>query len=291
VADSSHNGYLSSTDWSTFNGKQASGSYITALTGDVTASGPGSASSTVAKIAGTTVSGTTGSGNVVFSTGATLTTPTITVNDNALTVQNHVDHTKTILFDCTNGASGFSTTLKINNILSSVILNLPASSTTLIGNDTTATLTNKTIDTGGTNLIGSATISGTTGSGNVAFSASPTFTGTVSAAAITATGVTTMSGGTSVNRTPTAISYTALLSDCIIGVTDTSSARTVTLPTSAPAGMIMEIKDESGAAATNNITVQRGGSDTIDGATSITITANYGIARLYSNGSGAWFSR
>lgn len=48
VADTTHNGYLSSTDWNTFNGKQASGSYITALTGDVTASGPGSAAATAA---------------------------------------------------------------------------------------------------------------------------------------------------------------------------------------------------------------------------------------------------
>lgn len=75
VADSTHNGYLSSTDWSTFNGKQASGNYITALTGDVTATGPGSVASTVAKIAGTAVSGTTGSTNVVFSTSPTLTAP------------------------------------------------------------------------------------------------------------------------------------------------------------------------------------------------------------------------
>lgn len=48
VADSTHNGYLSSADWSTFNGKQAAGNYITALTGDVTASGPGSAAATIA---------------------------------------------------------------------------------------------------------------------------------------------------------------------------------------------------------------------------------------------------
>lgn len=73
VADSTHNGYLSSTDWSTFNGKQAAGNYITALTGDVTAAGPGSVASTLAKIQGTTVSGTTGTGNVVFSAAPTIT--------------------------------------------------------------------------------------------------------------------------------------------------------------------------------------------------------------------------
>jgi len=50
LADATHNGYLSSTDWTTFNGKQASGSYITALTGDATASGPGSVALTFATV-------------------------------------------------------------------------------------------------------------------------------------------------------------------------------------------------------------------------------------------------
>lgn len=50
VADTTHNGYLDSTDWNTFNGKQPAGSYITALTGDVTASGPGSVAATLATV-------------------------------------------------------------------------------------------------------------------------------------------------------------------------------------------------------------------------------------------------
>lgn len=54
IADSTHNGYLGSSDWSLFNGKQASGNYITALTGDVTASGPGSVAATIANNAITT---------------------------------------------------------------------------------------------------------------------------------------------------------------------------------------------------------------------------------------------
>ena len=44
-------GALSSADWTTFNGKQAAGNYITALTGDVTAAGPGSAAATIANSA------------------------------------------------------------------------------------------------------------------------------------------------------------------------------------------------------------------------------------------------
>lgn len=46
-ASTSTDGYLSAIDWNTFNNKAAAGNYITALTGEVTASGPGSASATV----------------------------------------------------------------------------------------------------------------------------------------------------------------------------------------------------------------------------------------------------
>lgn len=42
TASAINRGALSSADWTTFNNKQPAGSYITALTGDVTATGPGS---------------------------------------------------------------------------------------------------------------------------------------------------------------------------------------------------------------------------------------------------------
>lgn len=48
LSSTSTTGSLTSADWNTFNGKQASGNYITALTGDVTASGPGSVAGTIA---------------------------------------------------------------------------------------------------------------------------------------------------------------------------------------------------------------------------------------------------
>lgn len=51
LADSTHDGYLSQTDWAIFNSKQAAGSYITALTGEVTASGPGSVAATISNAA------------------------------------------------------------------------------------------------------------------------------------------------------------------------------------------------------------------------------------------------
>jgi hypothetical protein len=58
-ATTSESGYLSSTDWNTFNNKQPAGNYITALTGDVTASGPGSSAATVTALQGHSVSNAT----------------------------------------------------------------------------------------------------------------------------------------------------------------------------------------------------------------------------------------
>ena len=72
-ANSTTNGWLSSTDWNTFNNKQVAGNYITALTGDVTATGPGS---TVATLA--TVNATTGS------FGSSTSIPSFTVNGKGL---------------------------------------------------------------------------------------------------------------------------------------------------------------------------------------------------------------
>lgn len=51
LADATHQGAISAADWNTFNNKQASGNYITALTGDVTATGPGSVAATIANLA------------------------------------------------------------------------------------------------------------------------------------------------------------------------------------------------------------------------------------------------
>ncbi len=66
----SADGYLSSTDWNTFNNKQASGSYITELTGEATASGPGSATVTLSTpaVTGKLLTGVNISGGSVVAT-------------------------------------------------------------------------------------------------------------------------------------------------------------------------------------------------------------------------------
>jgi hypothetical protein len=78
----------------------------------------------------------------------------------------------------------------------------------------------------------------------------------------------------------------------LLAVTDTSAVRTITLPAANawPPGSELLVKDEGGSAGTNNITIQRAGTDTLDGGTSTTIAANYGTKRFYTDGSTKWFS-
>lgn len=94
---------------------------------------------------------------------------------------------------------------------------------------------------------------------------------------LSVTGPTTMNGAQIYKRTTTATDYTVLITDCYIGVTSTAAARTISLPnTGVTTGQIFIVKDESGGAATNNITVNvTGGVKTIDGAASQAINGNY----------------
>lgn len=96
-------------------------------------------------------------------------------------------------------------------------------------------------------------------------------------------------------RNPQAASYTATAKDYIVAVTSTAAARTITLPSSTglQIGYTVIVKDESGGAATNNITITRNatpGTDTIDGATSVTIATNYGKQGIYYGGSGKFYT-
>ena len=93
-------------------------------------------------------------------------------------------------------------------------------------------------------------------------------------------------------RTPVAdAAYGVLATDRAVAYASISAARIVTLPAAAtyPAGVPLRVYDKSGAASgSNTITIQRAGSDTISGATSIAITAAYGALTLVSDGAGKW---
>ncbi len=94
-------------------------------------------------------------------------------------------------------------------------------------------------------------------------------------------------GGVQVKMTTVQIgsSYAASVGDYVILVNKvTGSATTISLPSSPAAGQLMTIKDAKGDAATNAITISPTGG-TIDGASSATISTNYGVLRLIYNGS------
>jgi hypothetical protein len=81
--------------------------------------------------------------------------------------------------------------------------------------------------------------------------------------------------------------YTALINDGVIVYTSLTAGRTVSLPDATVLrGKEYIIKDGSGDAATFNITVDGNGSQTIDGAANIVISADYGMVKVKSNGTG-----
>lgn len=103
----------------------------------------------------------------------------------------------------------------------------------------------------------------------------------------------TVIGGQIVNlfETP-ATTYAILDTDYIIGVADTSSPVTITLPAQlAPdnIGQIYVVKDQSGGALINNITIEVSGGANIDGNPTVAINTNYGSLSFYCNGA-QWFT-
>lgn len=75
--------------------------------------------------------------------------------------------------------------------------------------------------------------------------------------------------------------------------TNTSTTRTIILPAASAvtAGRYYIIKDKTGSAATNNITITPAGSDTIDGVSaSVKVTSAYGNLTLISDGVSGWLT-
>jgi hypothetical protein len=90
----------------------------------------------------------------------------------------------------------------------------------------------------------------------------------------------------------------ALAGNLVIGASDTythylvssAAARSITLPAASgvTAGRFYVFTDSTGSAATNNITINRAGSDTIEGDASHILAENYGSVILVSDGTSKW---
>lgn len=96
---------------------------------------------------------------------------------------------------------------------------------------------------------------------------------------------------------PTAVAfaaspYTILAADTVLLVDTSGGAVEVDLPAVASSsGRTIVIKDEAGSAATNAITIDPNGAETLDGsATSATITVNFGFLEIFCDGT-QWLSQ
>ena len=108
--------------------------------------------------------------------------------------------------------------------------------------------------------------------------------------AIYTNGLKTVPGpGLNIGRTAVAdAAYQLLSNDCYVAYTSLTAARTATLAAVAglTVGQVAIVADESGNAATDNITVAGHGSETLDGLASVKIAENFGFVILENTGTG-----
>jgi len=155
---------------------------------------------------------------------------------------------------------------------------------TVSGSSQLAGVTATTISASSTlQAVGNATFGG-----NVAVSGTVTFAGggTINNTTIGATTPSTVAmtaGFVAFSGSITDTTYAVTSADYILGVDTTSNAVEVDLEAAgtAGAGRMLIIKDISGSAGTNNITVDPNGSELIDGQSSLVIAANSGSVMLF----------
>ena len=89
-----------------------------------------------------------------------------------------------------------------------------------------------------------------------------------------------------IKRSTSAASVTLTRDHYYMGITSTAATRTVTLPAVADvaAGKTYIIKDESGAAGTNNIIVQANAAELIDSSNTYIISSNYAAVGIVCTG-------
>lgn len=103
--------------------------------------------------------------------------------------------------------------------------------------------------------------------------------------------VLTIGGGLILSRRFTNTSITASITDYYIGASTQNGPLSIRLPAASLLGngQTYVVKDEYGAANTNNVTILASGSQTIDGQNSIVLESPYSSIQLYCNGANEYF--
>lgn len=208
----------------------------------------------------------------------------------------------------------FNNTLTFNGT-DSTTFTLPGANDTIPGVGATNAFTGSDTFSGAFNCTGTCELNGTA-FGTFAtqnYATPPAIGGTTpnSIAATTVTATTPIglsSGGTNASTAAGARSSTGLNIDALTSIGDTNAtlaattrvagtsasftaARTWTLPAASAvnAGQTIFVADFAGGVSnTNTLTIQRAGSDTINGATSVTINTSNGAYLLIPNGVNGW---
>ena len=100
-----------------------------------------------------------------------------------------------------------------------------------------------------------------------------------------------VAGGIKMTRRIITSTATASTTDYFIGVDTTGNPVDLRLPpaTSFSNGQTLIVKDEGGAAHTNNITILASGSQTIDGQNSVVLKSPFASLQLYCDGTNKYF--
>jgi hypothetical protein len=80
--------------------------------------------------------------------------------------------------------------------------------------------------------------------------------------------------------------YTMTASDCVILANASAGEITITLPPANKSGMIVHVKKVDSSA--NVVNISSAGTDTIEGATTVSLLLQYSSRTLISNGEGMW---
>ena len=259
LANSTTSGYLSSTDWTTFNAKQAAGNYITALNGDVSATGPGNTTATLTNIV---TAGTVGSSTAI---------PIVTYD-----AKGRITGTSTAAVSATTGAGTLTGTTLASNVI--------ASSLTSVGNITGGTWSGNVIagQYGGNGVANTGTTF--TRGGNVTFSGAFDFTGTLTGttsvtfptSGTLATTAGTVPTTTTVNGHALSANVTVTSSDVGLGsVTNAAQTLASVVPNTIPTAGQIHVGNAGGTAFAD---VSVSGDATLASTGALTVTKTSGVA-------------